>query len=255
MRTFSDINEAVSEIRRDLSRADLVYSSRVQNQVGLELEARELINYSYQILDGIPSQSSELARLGIDKFPEFFDQATPEQWTIWLDSELMLRLSAGTYLSNKTPLPESFHPALKSVLEGAHYGYTYHEIMFGAYETLFSQLKANPDTRRAFYPFFEKHHAHRAPFPTRVPCSIGYQIMIRNQPGRGPLLNLIYLQRSSDFDRFWLTDIWFARRFQQELTLSLNDDKEFIYHQKLSVGAFMHSIMSLHSFVNGDEIY
>lgn len=255
MRTFSDLDVAISEIQRDLSRADKVYSSRVQHQTGLNLEARELINYSYQILGGIPLHASQLVQVGLDKFPDFFKKANSLQWETWLESELNLRLSTGRYVSTVEPAPEAGHPALSTAKEGNWYGYTYAEIMFGAYETLFSQLKKNPDTRRAYFPFFEKHHAHRAAFPTRVPCSIGYQVMIREQPGFGPMLNLIYLQRSSDFDRFWLTDVWFARMFQHQLMLSLNEDKSFKFYGQMKLGSFMHTIMSLHSFVGGEEIY
>ena len=98
-------------------------------------------------------------------------------------------------------------------------------------------LKKNPDSRRVYWPIFRTKDSLRAGAPSRIPCSLGYQAMIRKVGGTDHLI-LTYLQRSADFDRFWLSDIWLARKFQLNLAEAL----------QIQGGALIHFIISFHSF-------
>jgi len=249
MKSFATLYEAISEIERDLSRADQVSVTRVQQQTNLNIRARELLNYSYQIAGGIPQASLELVEIGMKHF-SFFKEMDAMEWENWLDAEFFQRIT--TDASQYSDSPSDFHPALVHCREGDGFSYTYPEIMSGAFEAIRAALVHNPDTRRAYYPFFKDHHGYRASNPTRIPCSLGYQAFIRTIPGLGPHLLLLYSQRSSDFDRFWLSDVWFARAWQMQLLDSLQGEDHF---KDLKAGPLMHSIHSLHSFIDDEEIY
>lgn len=251
MRIYTNLTEAVSEIRRDLSKGFEVSSSRVQQRTGLSLKAKERMCYSYAIEGGIPHTPEDLVRFGIENEFKLFVENDFDEMALWLRREIESRIFPVTHLSRhlndeKFPVPvESIHPALQSTIEGNYPSYTYPERMYAALEVLENILIEDPDSRRAFWPIFEQKDALRAKYPTRVPCSLGYQALIR-RIDRRDYLTLVYLERSCDFDTFWLSDIWFARQFQLHLA------------QDLAVlpGQLVHFITSFHSFaVDGQEIY
>lgn len=245
MRLYESLHEAESEIRRDLAKGTLVTSSRVQQRTGLSLKGRERMAYEYAIsaMPGIHS-AIDLAAFGKERgFPLYVkDQG---QMVRWLNRERQARLKPTEYRMKNTQPTELLNSALETTIEGNHPSYTYTERLTGAMDMLELDLKRNPDTRRAFWPIFHPADSLRAAESTRIPCSIGYQPIIR-QVGDQQQLIMFYLERSCDFDNFWLSDVWLARQFQLALA------------QKLGYlpGQLIHFIISFHSFaIDDQEIY
>lgn len=239
MRYYSQLSDAISEIRRDLYKGPRVESTRVQQRVGELLPGRELLGYSYSIDHwGFPETPSALVQLGQEcGFNLFIEH--PEEMKSWLTREIEIRVEGkiGT-------LNEVTHPALTKTLEGNWVSYSYGERLHGAIDALEKAL-TSVDTRRAFWPIFRPEDSLRALAPTRIPCSLGYQVLIRKTP-QGSELIMYYLQRSADFDTFFLSDIWLANKFKEALADRL----------AIRPGLFMHNIISLHSFeIEGTEIY
>lgn len=240
MRFYATLPEALSEISRDVSKSPKLTSTRVQQRVGEELVGRESLNYSYAIeAGGIPNTVHELIELGQGmNFKHFVE--SPEAMHLWLTNELEIRR-----FGVLNQLNEVNHPALAKTLEGNWSAYTYGERLHGALNAMAAALRASPDSRRAYWPIFRPEDSLRAGAPTRIPCSLGYQALIRPTLEEDQLI-LIYSQRSADFDTFFLTDIFLASRFQAALGQTLG----------VHLGQFMHNITSLHSFeVEGTEIY
>jgi len=230
MRLFSSLAEAYSEIGRDLYKGPKLTFTRVQQRTGESLPGRELLGYTYSIEPGgIPTEAGEIEQLSSGAIS-----------SLWLESEELDR-AAEDLTSNSSKLS----PALRSTFEGSWQSYTYPERLFGAGNALSTALHGSPDSRRAFWPIFHPEDSLRAASPTRIPCSLGYQVLIRNTT-QGPQLLLFYLQRSCDYDNFFLSDVYLAHAFQRELASRLS----------VPFGQFMHFIVSLHSFaVEGTEIY
>jgi hypothetical protein len=240
MRLYTKLDEAISEIRRDLFKGPRVISTRVQQWVDKELPGRELLAYSYSIEEGgIPSTAEDLVLLGVKTSCGHYFVTHPTEMAQWLNEEIRVRRGVlGT-------VNEKGHPALAQTLEGNWPAYTYPERLQGALETLVLTLKTDPDSRRAFWPIFTNLDSKRAMAPTRIPCSLGYQVLIRNTQ-EGPRLVMVYTQRSADFDTFFLSDIFLAHAFQREVAERVG----------VPAGQFIHLITSLHSFtVEGTEIY
>ena len=238
MRYYLNIKEALSEIQRDLAKAPSLVSTRVQQRTGQELKGRETLGYSYAIEEGgIPTLCEDLIKIGkAFGFSTFNDPLMLR----WLFSEIRIRRFG---IINE--LNEVNHHALAQTIEGSWSAYTYGERLHGAMEAMKEALSTSPDSRRAFWPIFRPEDSLRAAAPTRIPCSLGYQALIRDTR-QGPRLVLYYLQRSADFDTFFLTDIFLAHRFQMSLAEELN----------VLPGQFLHTIISLHSFaVEGQEVY
>lgn len=243
MRSYMDLSEAISEIKRDVAKGSKLEFSRVQQRTGLHLQGRERLMYDYCILGGFPDVEG-LIELGKEHGLKFFVE-NAQQMKVWLLNERLIRITPQNAL--KTGFQNELnHPALKTTIEGNHPSYTYQELLMGMRENVIGHLQRSPDSRRAYWPLFKEVHAIRAPFPTRIPCSLGYQFMLREVPNQGQRLFMFYLQRSADFDTFLLSDLWLAREVQKDIAAAL----------KVEVGPLFHSIISLHSFdIDGQEVY
>lgn len=241
MRVFETLADAADELRRDVYKGAPLTSTRVQQRTGIELPGRERLAYTYSILGGWPNGAADLVALGANLgFKPYVEH--PAEMLQWLCAERTNRLYLFPPHDHK---PELLHPALKTTLEGNWPSYTYPERLIGADETMIQALREQPDSRRAFWPIFRPEDAGRMGAPTRIPCSLGYQAMLR-QVGGSTRLILFYLQRSADFDNFWLSDIWLARQFQEHLAHDLD----------VAPGQLVHMVISLHSFeVEGSEVY
>lgn len=244
MRVFDHLPTAIKEIQRDLFKSPIIHSTRVQ-QFSQERDAHESLNYAYTMLpETIPLRPADLVEVGINHFTYW--AAHSEEIEDWLILQACDR-SRRTQIDR---LSDEIHPALADLKEGEHYAYTYRERLLGAAESLFLTLHRNEDSRRAFWPIYTPIDAVRGQAKTRIPCSLGYHLMIRRN-GPQDYLHCTYLQRSADFDIFWLSDLFFAHRFQQQVLDLLKDEGH-----ELSCGQITHIILSFHSFIRVDkEIY
>ena len=246
-RVFQELGEAATEIKRDLAKGPILRSTRVQHYDNIEIFGRERTGYEYTIMDGgMPFAPEDLLLLGQHYgFKPYIDH--PHEMGSWLRAELHDRLYPrhDLHISSAMTPTESINPLLQGMIEGKWPSYTYRERLVGARNAMTTALNVSPDSRRAFWPIFTPQDAVRAAAPTRIPCSLGYEVMIREVEGE-PKLQMFYLSRSCDFDRFWLSDIWFAYRFGCEIAASVG----------VEMGAVHHYIISLHSFTAGvEEIY
>jgi thymidylate synthase len=245
MRLYMTPAEALSEIRRDLAKGPKVDFTRVQHKTNMTLPGRELLLYSYAIDDNDwPETPKEMIDLGRQSGFDYYQKAgaTLEEW---IAKEWMAREAEVIGETN-----DNLHPALSTTFEGHWPSYTYGERLMGAHAALLLSLEGSPDSRRAVWPIYRPEDAYRASAPTRIPCSLAYQAMIR-MTNEGPRLLLIYFQRSADFDTFFWSDVWLAHKFQRSLCFHLADN-----YEDIQMGQFMHVISSLHSFsVDKSEIY
>lgn len=251
MRTFDTYREAISEIRRDISKAPVVTSGRVQ-QHRIAGRVHEATNYGYTILrGGMPVSRKEFLAETQRAFP--FWQKHGDAIAQWLQAEERARYSLWLLeTAHEESLPDLLHPEISTLREGNTFAYTYQDRLVGARDALLAALVSDLHTRRAYWPIFIPEDAVRARRLSRIPCSLGYHIMVRPVPGLGELLELTYLQRSCDFDRFWASDIWLAYALQQRLIQQWN----YMYGetQPLRAGSLSHFVLSLHAFID-DEVY
>lgn len=246
MRVFETLEETILEVRRDLAKAPAVQSSRVQQNVGMNIPGRELLGYGY-MTRLFPETREEFIDLAAKHFPFWAEYRA--QLDEWVRQELVARCVPDYGLRRNEPT-ETLHPLLKSAIEGNWPSYTYSERLEGMIDAMARSLGKSPDSRRSFWPIFRREDAIRAHEPTRVPCSLGYEFIIRNIEGC-PTMHTFYLQRSADFDIFWVTDLWFASRMGDQLVHNLRN-----HIPGLRNGPVYHFIVSLHSFeVDRHEIY
>lgn len=250
MRVFPDITVALKEINRDLSKAPKVTSYRVQ-QLVQEQTTAELVNYTYAV-DGnsIPEDPPYYLQQCIisNELPWVEENfSTLEKWLAW---EVGARLWPE---SSPMEVSTSYHPELVHLMEGEHWSYTYPERMLGWKAKVVYTLKEYKTTRRAYWPIYWPVDAHRMNEPTRIPCTLGYLFQIR-EIGDTSRLEITILQRSCDYDKFMVTDLFLASAIQKEVYRALKKHPSPI--EDLELGNVNHQINSLHRFMEeGREIF
>lgn len=242
MRVFRNLPAAIKEIKRDLSKSPEMDSPTIQNLEVDGLKVREAMSYTYTLMD-VP-----IAALDLIKEAQKAEYPLPEdllETADWMSKEIEARI-----YWQPGAIYETQNPHLKTVLEGSEPSYSYTDRLFGMLQVLGATLVRNPDSRRAYWPMFIPEDSLRAPRHTRIPCTIGYWAAIREVNGV-KRLHFTYLQRSCDFRRFWLFDVWFARRLQFELFQYLKQ-----YMRDLEMGHLTHTILSFHVTLDEvEEIY
>lgn len=257
MRLFPDLRSAMLEIRRDLTRAPKIQGHTVQSVPDNRL-FNEAINYQYGILaDGFPEEPEELVDLAREDLP-FWDRY-PKELELWVNAELNARIGAG---ENRLHVPvDDLNPELAKFREGGTWAYSYNQRMLGWSEAMTHAL-STPNTRRAYWPIYHPMDAVRAHLHTRIPCTLGYQwtarpmvpTVMESEPSADYLWTLegTILQRSCDFERFWISDIWFTYALTQVLMDRLN----VLQGQMFNPGYVYHNIISFHRFIEPtEEIY
>lgn len=248
MRLFPSLNDAILEIRRDLVKSPIVDSNRVQHMI-VDQRTAEATCYSYAIMtEDFPTTRWDLIGTGRKHFPFWEDNQF--QLAEWLAHELNSRTSNFGFSAEP---PEEYHPTLRDMKEGGDWSYHYSERLIGWKTCIANQLVSFPTTRRAFWPIFHPIDAIRANRPTRVPCTLGYYWTLRPKPNAEGylLLECTLLQRSCDFEKYWLSDVWLAYMMTLDLKSYLLPDEYIV-----EMGNFNHMIMSFHRFIpEGEEVY
>lgn len=118
--------------------------------------------------------------------------------------------------------------SIMKVNEGIRYQY-------GDLDFLIEVIRKDPNTRQAFLPIWFPEDLFAAQAGVRVPCSLGYQFIIREG-----YLHIVYFIRSCDYFRHFRDDIYLAYRLavwvQNQIDTATN------------LGTFTMHITSLHCF-------
>lgn len=125
---------------------------------------------------------------------------------------------------------------------------------YGDLDSVISLLRNNPSTRQAYLPVWFPEDTGGTDTklpdgkPIRVPCTLGYHFMIRND-----ILTCRYFMRSCDAYRHLTNDIYLASRLMQHIAWELTSARELIAQPPVNVGNLIMYISSLHLFVADDE--
>jgi len=250
MRLFQTIEEAASEIERDIAKSPIIKTTRVQN-IAKVATLHEALDYSYSVVD-IHQNPQDIVSLGCRLGFWSIDQQG--LLLTWLQRERDVRLDW-----DPGALTELLHPHLNALIQtGEGPGplepdYSYTDRLRFSISTVAKLLSDFPDTRRGYVPIFQPEDMVRATRMVRIPCSLGYQVMIRRVDGI-PHLHLTYLQRACDFKKFWLTDLWLAREWQRAVVRRIKLIASWPGFNEIVCGNTTHFITSLHSFID-DEVY
>lgn len=126
-----------------------------------------------------------------------------------------------------------FSPSPRFCDYGSRFGIRFN---YGDLVDVLNQLKYDPHTRQAYLPIFFPEDTG-AVKGQRVPCSLGYHFMIRED-----YLHVTYLIRAVDFFRHFRDDVYMALRLAQWMQTRID-------HPDLQLGKLTMHTMSMHCFV------
>ena len=217
MRIFSNFEEALKEIKRDLAEMGTeVHPQTMQDKyVGdnPEYSTKELQNYDYTVKDAYYSIS----------------QLSPSQ--PWADAEFKERISG-------MPLNPGEAYKLRSevwdeFLHDGRFAYTYAERMWGKINLIVQEIKKNPNSRQLYLNIWEGGDLYYLGGQSRVPCSLGYLFQVR-----GGKLHMTYFMRSCDYATHFQNDVYLAVRLLNHVAHAVG----------LEAGNFTHFIGSFHIY-------
>lgn len=248
MRIYSNCYELMSETGRNLwEMGNIVKPKHYQNK---EIEGKEefitkeLICEQYCLLE-MPD-------------PQWLFIFLNEQDKKWAAKELQERLSGerlnpGESWKFRMDVWEEF----LNDLEEFDYSYPqrmnqvvyYKDEMVTKLQAVIQLLKDDQDTRKAILNIYGGYHsidrrgaivddADRLDGSARIPCSMYYDFLIRENAKGEKQLNICYHQRSSDFVTFFGTDVWFAWKLMEYIAEQVGVKPGYLYH----------TIDSLHSY-------
>ena len=149
----------------------------------------------------------------------------------WADAEFQERIDISD-ITNPGKAWELRKDLWEQFLVNGKFDYTYNERMVILPYTI-QLLKSDSDTRKAVLPIFNGngeddtlyYHGNK-----RIPCSMYYDFLIR-QNGKGEkVLHICYHQRSSDFAQHFGNDIYLAWRLMEYVAQEVGVKPGYLYH-------------------------
>lgn len=219
MRIYSNSFELMSELGRELnSYGQTVKPKTYQNKViegKEEFETKELICQQYC-----------LTSLG-DPIWLFVFSHSKE----WADAEFQERIDTSDII-NPGKAWELRKDLWEQFLVDGKFDYTYNERMAILPYTI-QLLRSDSDTRKAVLPIFNGngeddtlyYHGNK-----RIPCSMYYDFLIRENSKGEKVLHICYHQRSSDFAQHFGNDIYLAWRLMEYVAQEVGVKPGYLYH-------------------------
>lgn len=118
---------------------------------------------------------------------------------------------------------------------------------YGDLRSVVDLLQRSPYTRQAYLPVWFPEDTGSAS-GQRVPCTLGYQFLIRQDNEGVNRLHIIYSMRSCDFIRHLADDIYMTIRLAQWVKDRLQDDDQEQRFRDLTMGKLYFHAGSLHIF-------
>lgn len=159
----------------------------------------------------------------------------------WADAEFKERIDTSDII-NPGKAWELRKDLWEQFLVNGKFDYTYNERIIHVIKPLIRLLKDDNDTRKAVLPIFngdmdgldtDWYDGSR-----RIPCSMYYDFLIR-QNGKGEkVLHICYHQRSSDFVTHFGNDVYLAWRLMEYVAKEVGVKPGYLYHTVDSLHAY-----------------
>lgn len=151
----------------------------------------------------------------------------------WADAEFQERIDTSDII-NPGKAWELRKDLWEQFLVNGKFDYTYNERIIHVIKPLIRLLKDDNDTRKAVLPIFNGDmdglNTDGYDGSRRIPCSMYYDFLIR-QNGKGEkVLHICYHQRSSDFVTHFGNDVYLAWRLMEYVAKEVGVKPGYLYH-------------------------
>ena len=235
-RIFKDCLEMVQEMDRELKVSGItVPVKHYQNKelVGENQNTKELIGVNFIISKPWLKKREML---------DFIFKGEADNIEKYCEQEFLDRINReGFNPGNSYKVRLDLWQSLMSKKDGEKFDYTYSERInyCSQLDNAIAALKDDIHSRRAMIMIFKPEDTQESSgFATRIPCSIDYQFIIRNNK-----LMVLYHIRSNDYFRHFPIDIWLANALQEYIVEQLKDT-----YPNLKVGSLNYYCGSFHAY-------
>lgn len=235
-RIFKDCLEMVQEMDRELKVSGItVPVKHYQNQelTGANQNTKELIGVNFVISKPWLKKREMLDFL-------FKDEA--EKIEQYCQQEILDRVDrSGLNPGNSYKIRMDLWQKLMSKKDGDKFDYTYSERInyVRQLDNAIAALKDDIHSRRAMIMVFRPEDTQESMgYQTRIPCSVSYQFLIRNNK-----LMVIYYIRSNDYFKHFAIDIWLTHAIQDYICQQLQG-----IYPGLKVGSLNYYAGSFHAY-------
>lgn len=222
MRIYKSCKEAASETKRELKEMGVEVRLETMQDKFIKGDpdyiTNELIGYSYMILDTADKEELPIA----------FDKTKEIEWA---EQDFQERISQ----TNVNP-GEAYklRDVWEEFVHDGKFSYSYPERINDQVEKVIECLKTTPTSRNSIISLWDPTlDQDRIGGKMRVPCSMYYQILIRE--GK---VNMLYNIRSNDLMTHWCWDVYLAIKLQEYIASKLD----------MPTGWFIQQVGSLHSY-------
>lgn len=235
-RIFKDCLEMVKEMDRELKVSGItVPVKHYQNQelTGENQNTKELIGVNFVITKPWLQKREMLEFLFKDEAQRIED---------YCKQEILDRVDRrGLNPGNSYKIRMDLWQKLMSKKENDKFDYTYSErINYSRQlDNAIAALKDDEHSRRAMIMIFKPEDTMESSgFQTRIPCSVSYQFLIRNNK-----LMVLYYIRSNDYFKHFAIDIWLTQAIQEYVWTQLQDT-----YPGLKIGPLNYYAGSFHAY-------
>lgn len=231
-RVFADCLEAVQEMDRELKVSGITVDINHYQNKKLEGEERltkELMGVSFTISKPLQKRKEMLDFLFKDQSDRIENYCIQE----FKDRISKVPLNPGNSYLIRKDMWQKF-----MVDNEQKFDYTYSERMYDKLETIVKVLNEDRHSRQAILQIFNPEDLFKAGGDTRIPCSLDFQFLIRNNR-----LYLIYHMRSNDYFGHHAIDIWLASELIQYM---VNQLKEI--YPTIKTGSLIYFCGSFHAY-------
>jgi len=232
MRIFKDCEEMIREVDRDLLVQGIsvpVKSYQNKKLEGDEQITKELVGVSILIakpLRGRKEMLKFIFKEDADRIEEYCIQEYKDR--VGPDPK-----NPGNSYKIRQDMWQKF-----MVNDKTKFDYTYSERMYNKLPLIIKALKEDKHSRQAVMQIFHPEDLKRTGGDTRIPCSVDYSFMIRNDR-----MHVIYHMRSNDYFGHFPIDIWLAAEIMKWMT----DQLKYTYPE-LKYGPLIYFANSLHAY-------
>jgi len=235
-RIFKDCLEMIQEMDRELKVSGItVPVKHYQNQelTGENQNTKELIGVNFVISKPWLKKREMLDFLFKDEAQKIEDYCIQE-----IKDRVDRR---GLNPGNSYKIRMDLWQKLMSKKDGDKFDYTYSERInyVRQLDNAIAALKDDIHSRRAMIMVFRPEDTQESMgYQTRIPCSVSYQFLIRNNK-----LMVIYYIRSNDYFKHFAIDIWLTHAIQEYICQQLRDT-----YPGLKVGSLNYYAGSFHAY-------
>lgn len=235
MRIYTNAQEMVEEVKRDLAEMGIVVRPATMQDKYVkgnpDYETKELQNYSYCLLNAKSQDIPGVTQPWADA--EFEERVTDPWERDWEGKRILFQTPEFINPGEAWKLREE---VWSEYMHDGKLAYTYNELLWNNDQLtkIMNRLKEDPDSRQLWISLW---NPDKDPDflggVSRVPCSLGYGLQVRD--GK---LNLHYVMRSCDFVTHFRNDVYLAIKFLEWVAEKTG----------YPVGDFTHTMFSCHVY-------